>query len=293
MSRITEMFFPGIGAIVLAVIFLAGSFFWGNINGGKLQIDSPPQMNEVSNPASVALPIPEPGSDLVKMKQDVQEIVDGNEGDIGVAFKDLESNETWGINEDKVFTAASTMKVVAVSGLYDAFERGKVDLKKSVGGADLREHARLALEVSDNNSWEIISNTVGYKNLQSYALEMGMENTDLFANTITPEDFRIVLEKLYRGQLLDGENTAEVLSFMDKTETENRIPTGAGEAEVIYHKTGTLDALTHDGGIIKSGNGDYILTVYTEFLDGNVDDRSSVIALISEVVWNDYTKRSE
>jgi len=287
------MFLPGVGAIVLCLIFATSTVFWGNLNTqGSLTVESQEQINQTASlPESVVKSTTE--KDFNEMKLAVEEIITNNDGDFGVSFKDLKTNKVWGINEDKIFTAASTMKVLAVSGLYDAVERDLVSLDKSVGGADLREHARLALEVSDNNSWEIINNTVGYKNLQSYAAGLGLNNINVSDNSISAKDFRSLLEKLYRGQLLNDEDTKEVLSFMDVTETENRIPAGADGAEIIYHKTGTLDALTHDGGIIRTGNGDYILSVFTEFVSGNVDDRSNIIAKISKAIWDDYTLSGE
>lgn len=282
------MFLPGVGAIVLCVIFVVSTVFWGNLNTqGSLVVQQQEQINQTVNlPENAVRSASE--KDFSQMKSSVEAIIAGIDGDFGVAFKDLKTNKTWGINDDKIFTAASTMKVLAVSGLYDAVERDQVSLDKSVGGADLREHARLALEVSDNNSWEIINNTVGYKKLQDYASGLGLVTVDVFDNTISARDFRTLLEKLYRGQLLNDEDTKEMLSFMDSTETENRIPAGVDGAEAIYHKTGTLDALTHDGGIVRTGDGDYILTVYTEFVPGNVDDRSAVIAEISKAVWDSY-----
>ncbi len=287
------MFLPGVGVFVLSLIFVISTVFWGNLNTqGSLTIEPQEQINQtVSLSESAVKSIPE--KDFDDMKLAVEEIIANKDGDFGVSFKDLKTNKTWGINEDKIFIAASTMKVLAVSALYDAVERDLVSLDKSVDGADLREHARLALEVSDNNSWEIINNTVGYKNLQSYASGLGLNDINVSDNLISALDFRSLLEKLYRGQLLNDEDTKEVLSFMNLTETENRIPAGADEAEIIYHKTGTLDALTHDGGVIRTGNGDYILTVFTEFVSGNVDQRSEVIAEISKTVWDDYTLRGE
>ncbi len=282
------MFLPFVGAFVLALIFVTSTVFWGNLNTKvDIQMEPQAQINQVSALPESSVEIRKE-IDFEQMKNNVEEIVNLHESDFGVSFKDLVTNKTWGINEDKVFTAASTMKVLAVSALYDAVERDVLSLDKSVGGIALREHARLALEVSDNNSWETINNTIGYKNLQNYALGLGLTDIDVFDNSITAVNFRELLEKLYRGQLLNNIDTKEVLSFMDHTETENRIPAGIDGAEIVYHKTGTLDALTHDGAIVRSGQGDYILTVYTEFLEGDVDERSAVIAEISKAVWDEY-----
>ena len=282
------MFLPGVGAIVLGLFFVVGTVFFGNLNNsGILQIEPQEQINQTISMSEDAVVVKKE-ADFSKMKSVVGEIVSENAGDFGIAFKDLTTDKSWEINGDKIFTAASTMKVLSVSGLYNAIERDLVSLDKRVGGVALQEHARLALEVSDNNSWETINTVVGYKNLQNFALGLRLTNINVFDNTIDAVDFRNLLEKLYSGQLLNNENTNEVLSYMDHTETENRIPAGVDGAEIIYHKTGTLDALTHDGGIIRSGKGDYILTVYTENLLGNVDARSAVIAQISNAVWNEY-----
>ncbi len=282
------MFLPSVGAAVLAVMFVIGTVFLGNLNsGGKIEMVAQTQINDLSELPSGVVEV-EKEINFEDMKLQVEEILKDHDADFGIGFKDLETNISWGIDEDKVFTAASTMKVLAVSALYDEVERGILDLEKRIGGVALREHARLALEVSDNNSWETINNAVGYKDLQKYAVGLGLLDVDVFENRISARDFRVLLEKLYRGQLLNNENTQEVLSFMDHTETENRIPAGIDETEIIYHKTGTLDGLTHDGAVVISGQGDYILTVYTEYLEGDVDQRSEVIAQISKVVWDEY-----
>lgn len=282
------MFLPSVGAAVLAVMFVIGTVFLGNLNsGGKIEMVAQTQINDLSELPSGVVEV-EKEINFEDMKLQVEEILKDHDADFGIGFKDLETNISWGIDEDKVFTAASTMKVLAVSALYDEVERGILDLEKRIGGVALREHARLALEVSDNNSWETINNAVGYKDLQKYAVGLGLLDVDVFENRISARDFRVLLEKLYRGQLLNNENTQEVLSFMDHTETENRIPAGIDETEIIYHKTGTLDGLTHDGAVVISGQGGYILTVYTEYLEGDVDQRSEVIAQISKVVWDEY-----
>lgn len=282
------MFLPSVGAVVLAVMFVIGTIFLGNLNsGGEIEMVAQSQINDLSELPVSAVEVEEE-INFEDMESQVKEVLKEYDADFGIGFKDLVTNISWGIDDDKVFTAASTMKVLAVSALYDEVERGILDLDKRIGGVELREHARLALEVSDNNSWETINNAVGYKDLQKYASSLGLGDVDVFENRISARDFRILLEKLYRGQLLNNENTREILSFMDHTETENRIPAGLEDAEIIYHKTGTLDALTHDGAVVKSGNGDYILTVYTEYLDGDVDERSEVIARISNIVWDEY-----
>ena len=54
----------------------------------------------------------------------------------------------------------------------------------------------------------------------------------------------------------------------------------------IAHKTGDLDKLEHDVGIVYLDNKDYIICVLTKNLDSNIEGKK-IISNVSKIVYED------
>lgn len=76
-----------------------------------------------------------------------------------------------------------------------------------------------------------------------------------------------MLELLYRGQWISPETSAGMLDIMKRCQTNTRIPKNLPDGTVVAHKTGTLDKLNVDIGIVYTPKGDYILCM---FYNGNL-----------------------
>ena len=74
------------------------------------------------------------------------------------------------------------------------------------------------------------------------------------------------------------------------TRTEAGIPAGVAGRSVVAHKTGTLDQIDNDAGLVQSGpNGAYVLTVMT---DGLGSAGWALIASIASTVWSFESARA-
>ncbi len=76
-----------------------------------------------------------------------------------------------------------------------------------------------------------------------------------------------MLELLYRGQWVSPQASEGMLNIMKECQTNSRIPKNLPMGTEVAHKTGTMDRLCVDIGIVYTPKGDYILCL---FYNGNL-----------------------
>lgn len=80
-----------------------------------------------------------------------------------------------------------------------------------------------------------------------------------------------LLELLYRGEWVSPEASAGMLDIMKHCQTNTRIPKNLPANVEVAHKTGSLDKLNVDIGIVYTQKGDYIICM---FYNGNLADKA-------------------
>ena len=115
----------------------------------------------------------------------------------------------------------------------------------------------------------------------------------------SPLDVAKMLELFYRGEWCTPEVSAEAISIMKKCDTNGRIPRYLPDETEVAHKTGTMDRVANDAGIIYTEEGDYILAM---FFNGNTGTQeeydshdgslgSDLMANISKEIFEEYTAK--
>jgi len=200
----------------------------------------------------------------VELSSEIQSIIDNNPGlEIGVAIKSFDSEDvqTFGVTEP--FVAASTTKLITAVSYLHQVELGKYTLDTQIGGYSATWQLKQMINQSNNNSWELLNEKVGYSNVGKYANQIGLSSFDIEANTISATDQALFLEKLYKEELINHDNTALILSFAQKTNNEKLIPPGLPIGTVFYHKYGNLDNNLHDIAIIEGSKRTFSLVIFT------------------------------
>ena len=83
----------------------------------------------------------------------------------------------------------------------------------------------------------------------------------------SPRDLLKILSLLQEGRLIDAQADRQILDIMLKCQTNDRIPKKLPAGVRVAHKTGSIDHLANDCGIVYTDCGNYVLTL---FYNGNL-----------------------
>ena len=186
----------------------------------------------------------------------------------GIVVTDVANGATASSNADTVFVSASIYKLYVADAIYHGIDAGSVSLAQSAGdtGLNVGQCLNYMITVSSNPCGEALAGIVGW-NSQNPALHAaGFTHTvlSLTSNEQTSaSDVALLLQKLYRGQLVSASSTAAFIKLLKAQQINNRLPAGLPAGTVIAHKTGDLNGLVHDAGIVYTAHGDYIVVALT------------------------------
>ena len=195
----------------------------------------------------------------------IQEIMDENSDlDIAVSFYDLKNNNSFNINGDTPFTAASTTKLIAAGALIKEIEEGKRSYKDPLNGLTTKNQLWYLLNQSNNDSWDAINEEVPFATQEAFAKSLGINTFDSSKNTIAANSLTLFMVKLAQGKILNPENTTLFLDYITKTNDETFLPQGLSSDLLVCHKYGIYNGNAHDTGIIKGQNSWYVLTIMSK-----------------------------
>jgi beta-lactamase class A len=104
----------------------------------------------------------------------------------------------------------------------------------------------------------------------------------------TPRQMTALVEKIYRGEIVDRASSDDILEFMNHSMIgQTRMPALLPEGTRVVHKTGTIGGSTNDTGIIFLPGGNHlVMTVFTKGAKAPTADREHVIAEIARFAYD-------
>lgn len=219
------------------------------------------------------------------MRQSVQAIIDANPHlTIGVAVSDLEYGTKATVGSPEPMLGASTTKLLTAAVFLTGVEKGTYSLDQKYGGYPASWHLQQMINQSNNSSWETLIAAVTYKQLGVYAANIGMTGYNYYDNSLTAADEAVLIQKLYKGELLNREHTDLVLSHMQNTNNELLIPPAVAADVTVYHKYGQYLGHYHDAGVLIKDNHPVVVVIYTKSADGSYAGRVEVIQQITRAI---------
>ncbi len=103
----------------------------------------------------------------------------------------------------------------------------------------------------------------------------------------TPRDIAIYFDRLLNDRVVDADVSSSNLDILKQQAIDNRFPCLLPPETDIAHKTGNLDHVVHDVGIIWSPDGPVILVAMVENADDDAD-ASFVIQQLALVAYHDF-----
>jgi beta-lactamase class A len=240
------------------------------------------------------------------------------DGVMGVAIEDLNSGQKAFRREDEVFPQASTIKVAVLAELYHQNQQslqgvpGKAQLTDTytVQASDLvadsdimggltpgvsrvtnRDLATMVVAVSDNSATNVLIDRVGMDNVNALLDNLGLTHTrlrrkmmDIKAagegreNVSTPREMLSLLEQIFGGKVVNKELTGDLIKVLS-THKESWIARDLPEGLRVADKTGELEGVRNDCGIVLVSNRPYILCVMTTYLSKERDGEEAITRL--------------
>lgn len=265
----------------------------------------------VSKETVVVKTISEPPSQLRKI---IESSLVGTEGTYAVAVKNLKTGEATSVNGERVFPSASLYKLWVMGAAYEQIQLGKINLSDSIKEDVTKlnsyfgispENAELTegtvsfsvesaiyqmITISHNYAALSLTKKIGVENLSQFLNEYGLYNVRVGGDpTITALDVALFLEKLYNGKVVNEEMAKKMIATMVDQKKNERIPKYLPTGTKVAHKTGELDGVAHDAGIVFSQAGDYIIVLLSD--SNNPSGAMEKEALVSKAVYEYFSSQ--
>jgi beta-lactamase class A len=258
------------------------------------------------------------------MEGAIRGIVHETDAVVGVAIVDLtDPQRTFYLNADAVYPTASTIKIAVLAELYRQNERGSgaklgdlytVNAKDGVGTEGILQSmsagvsritnhdlALLMVSLSDNSAANVLIDRVGMDSVNNWLAQLGLERTRLRRhmldvkaaqegreNTSTPRELVTLLQALHGGSAF-GKKTTDDFFKMLSTQKSSYIPRLLPADLTIANKSGNLDAVRNDAGIVFVPGRPFSIAVMTTFASDDLA-AEQCIARIARVAWGYFDR---
>lgn len=216
-------------------------------------------------------------------------------GPCQVYFTDLTTNQSIYLGSSTL-PSASMIKVFILAKAYEDLQAGSLSRKETftltpenvVGGAGvlqgrpygtkvpLQEVLDLMITESDNTAANLLIDRLGMDRINTYMQNHGyshsvlrrkMMDTEAMGegreNLTSTRDIALLFKRLYRGKCVGPVQDREMLAIYKRQTDNDSIPGDLPQGTVVAHKTGEVSDVRHDGGIVYTPKGAYVLVIFT------------------------------
>lgn len=216
---------------------------------------------------------------------------------IGFILINEQSGEVITTNESRIFTSASLYKLFLTYAILEQVDAGVLSLQDQMAdGATIDDYLTSTITVSANEPAKELAHLIGWENIETFIHDQGFVSTSfnpyleydgIYYNgdlETTPAEVAFLLERLLEGELLSEANTNYFLGLLDNQQLVYALNTGLSSDVTFAHKTGLLDDVSHDAGILSMDGQNYIVAVLTDGWLNATDDATPAFEEIGSAV---------
>ena len=216
---------------------------------------------------------------------------------LGFVLINEQSGEVITTNESRIFTSASLYKLFLTYAILEQVDTGLLSLQDQMAdGATIDDYLTSTITVSANEPAKELAHLIGWENIETFIHEQGFVSTSfnpyleydgIYYNgdlETTPAEVAFLLERLLEGELLSEASTKYFLGLLGNQQLVYALNTGLSSDVTFAHKTGLLDDVSHDAGILSMDGQNYIVAVLTDGWLNATDDATPVFEEIGSAV---------
>ena len=235
-----------------------------------------------------------------KLQHQLNDVIKGFNGDLGVYVKDIRTGKTVSINADTLFPTASIVKVPILIGVMDKIRNGELHYDSTLVYKDsllyegedilgsfksgekilLKKVMMLMLTTSDNTAslWlqslagkgtriNELLDSLGLKYTRVNSRTPGRENnrTQFGWGQTTPREMGTIFEKIYNNEIFSIEACDRMMrclgrNYWDEDEAISQIPPYIE----VFSKNGCVDASRSEILLVNAPHHPYIFSIFTK-----------------------------
>lgn len=255
----------------------------------------------------------------VGLKETVEQAMVGTKGTYAVAIKNFKTGETYYRNEHKIFKSGSLYKQWIMATAFAQIQNKKLEedeilsekisvlnekfninpqdaeLTEGVITLSVKDAISQMITISHNYAALILTERIRLSSASSFLKNNSFTESQAGVNgeypTTTAFDTELFFEKLYKGELVNKKYSERMLEILKKQTLNDKLPKYLPKNVIVAHKTGEIDFLSHDGGIVFTPQGDYIIVVLSKSdMPSAAEDR---IAKVSQAVYEFFLKSAK
>ncbi|WP_378956216.1 serine hydrolase [Pelosinus sp. sgz500959] len=246
------------------------------------------------------------------LRQKIEALLGTYTGRWGLIIVDQSTQERLELNPNMIFPAASMIKVPimyeimrqAAAGMIHLDDFLTIESSQWVGGAGIlqelrpnitmtiRELVTLMIILSDNTATNRLIDLIGMDAVNTTMVKLGLKSTVLRRqmmdfeaaqsgkeNEICAADLILLFEIIEKKLHLPQEYGELMIDILKRQQVRDKLPFYLPETTILAHKTGTLDGVEHDGGILFLPHGSYLICILTADLKENYQGLQLVASL--------------
>lgn len=255
-------------ALFASIVFAVFVFYEGTKPKPQLQIQQPDQffINSQDKPS----PEPAGGTSTttnIKVESIFKNEIPQLDGHWAIVVKDLKNNKTYQYNDQVVFQSASLYKLATMWTTFQEIKNGKLKKETVISGWNIQDALDAMITVSNNDAALALSESLGWTNMERLMKAEGFASFNLTTKDspkVNAADIAKLLERIYKNTAVSKEASEQMRGLLFDQKINDRIPAKLPKDVKVGHKTGEIDNLRHDAGIVMGKKGDYIFVFLTE-----------------------------
>jgi len=264
------------------------------------------------------------------LQRQIEELIKGFNGEIGVYVKNLSTNKIVAINADTIFPTASMVKIPILIGVMDKINKGELQYHQTLtykdsllyAGVDilgsfknneqieLSKVIMLMLTMSDNTAslW-LQSLAGGGKRINEILDSLGFKNTRVNSRTpgretnrtqygwgqTTPFEMAGLFEKIYKREVISDSASQKMIRLMGRDYWDEQAISQIPSIIFVAAKSGAVDESRNETLLVMAPKNPYIFSICTK----NNKDKSwkesneawVLTRKISKLLWEYFGKK--